>query len=63
MRIVATRIFLRLPQALVTAEEIKMTYYSICDRGCFAAMLATVCTRRHQRFCLIGASQAKKKRR
>jgi hypothetical protein len=47
---VAARIALRVPQALVTADEIKMTYYSIRDRGCFAAVFATVRRRRYQRF-------------
>jgi len=63
LHIVATRIVLRLPQALVTADEIKMTYYSMRDLGWFDTGLATVCRRRYQSFCLIGASQAKKPRR
>jgi len=50
IHIVTTPIVLRVPQALVTAEEIKMTYYSICDRGCFGTVFAAVCRRRYQRF-------------
>ena len=50
MHIVTTRIVLSLPQALVTADEIKMTYDSICVSGWFAAGLATVRRRRYQRF-------------